>query len=413
MADNYYNQDKHVASSSVARPAAFDTYDTYVGPRRSPFDPRAWGKKVWISLALVVVVILAVVPAVVVTEQKKNRYPDYSPLTYSLSETYAGEQFFDKFNYFTGYDPTGGMVHYVPQPQAEQLNLTYSSASRSILRVDTSVGPNSVPDASTGRFSVRVTSKSTYDKGLFLFDVRHAPLGCATWPALWLSDHDNWPTNGEIDVMEAMNPPAAGQVSAADAPKDTTHDGNSNMMTLHTTDGCSMSVKREMEGNALQSNCLNSTNNNAGCGVAVPTQIGGGNGYGEGFNNGGGGVIALEVRDAGIRLWQFARDSSMPNDISNFAANVGASSGASRVVPDPSTWGTATADFPSTECTIGNHFRNQSIIINVTICGDAIYPRWGESGCPMDTCQDFQAQNPQAFTDAYWEFGGFEVYKAA
>lgn len=411
MADNYYNQDKHVASTSVHRPAAFDSDDGSFNNRRSPLDPRGWGKRVWIGLGLVVVIILAVVPAVVVTEQKKNRYPDYSPLTYSLSETYAGEQFFDKFNYFTGYDPTGGMVHYVPKEQAQQLNLTYSSASRSILRVDTSVGPGSTPDASTGRFSVRVTSKSTYDKGLFLFDVRHAPIGCATWPALWLSDHDNWPTNGEIDVMESMNPPAPGQVSKADTSSDGTHDGNSNMMTLHTTDGCEMSVKRQMEGNSLQSDCLNSTNGNAGCGVAVPQQIGGGNGYGSGFNTGGGGVIALEIRDAGIRLWQFARGSSMPSDISSFAANVGTNNG--RVVPNPSTWGTATADFPSTECTIGNHFRNQSIIINVTVCGDAIYPKWESSGCPMDTCQKFQAENPSAFTDAYWEFGGFEVYKAA
>lgn len=270
-----------------------------------------------------------------------------------------------------------------------------------------------MPDASTGRFSVRVTSKSTYDKGLFLFDVRHAPLGCATWPALWLSDHSNWPNNGEIDIMEAMNPPSPGQVSAADAPKDTTHDGNRNMMTLHTTDGCTMDgVKRIQEGDPLQGNCLNSTNNNAGCGVAVTEQVGGGNSYGADFNSGGGGVIALEVRDAGIRLWQFAR-SSMPNDISNFAANVGTNNNANRVIPDPSTWGTASADFPSTECTIGNHFRNQTIIINVTICGDAIYPRWEESGCPMKTCEDFQAENPQAFTDAFWEFGGFEVYKAS
>lgn len=87
MAGNYYDQDKHVQTTSVARPAAFDSDGSFDSTRRSPLDPRRWGKRVWIGLGIVVVIVLAVVPAVVVTEQKKNRYPDYSPLTYSLSET--------------------------------------------------------------------------------------------------------------------------------------------------------------------------------------------------------------------------------------------------------------------------------------------------------------------------------------
>ena len=58
-----------------------------------------------------------------------------------------------------------------------------------MLRVDTSVGPDSVPDASTGRFSVRVYSKTQYTQGLFIFDVVHTPYGCGTWPALWLAEY--------------------------------------------------------------------------------------------------------------------------------------------------------------------------------------------------------------------------------
>lgn len=378
-------------------------------------NPRSWRKRVWvgIGIAAVIVLILAIVPAVVISNNKANNsYPDYSPINYTLSETYGTDEFFDKFDYFTGYDPTKGLVHYVPQPQAEQLNLTYASTERAILRVDTSVGPDSTPDASTGRFSVRITSKNTYDNGLFLFDVRHAPVGCATWPALWLSDPNNWPDHGEIDIMEAMNPPAANQISAADAPKANVHDGSTNLMTLHTSKGCTMkSVRREQLGESLQGDCNHLVNDNAGCGVATRDQIGGGNSYGPNFNTAGGAVVALEVRDAGIRLWQFARGSSnMPADIANFAANVNGN-GNNRVEPDPSGWGTASADFPSTDCDIGNHFRNQSIIINVTICGEAVYGSWEDSGCPMSTCEKFQAENPQAFREAYWEFGGFEVYK--
>lgn len=51
---------------------------------------------------------------------------------------------------------------------------------------------------------------------------------------------------------------------------------------------------------------------------------------------------------------------------------------------DPSSWGTALADFPNTNCDIGSHFRNQSIIANIDLCGDwagnaAVYTA---DGCP-------------------------------
>lgn len=67
-------------------------------------------------------------------------------------------------------------------------NLTYATDTAAVLRVDTSVGPDSVPNASTGRFSVRIQSKKQYNNGLFLFDVSHAPYGCGTWPAVWLTE---------------------------------------------------------------------------------------------------------------------------------------------------------------------------------------------------------------------------------
>lgn len=247
----------------------------------------------------------------------------------------SGTSFFDNFDYFNTYDPAGGFVHYVDSEAAAQYNLTYASSSSSVIRVDTSVTADSVPNASTGRFSVRITSKTQYTDGLFIFDVIHTPIGCGTWPAIWLSDPDNWPTNGEIDIMEAIN-----VVSST-----------KNQMTLHTTSGCSMGVKRNETGKVIQTSCLNSTNENAGCGVS-----GSSGSFGADFNTAGGGIMAMELRTAGIRMWQFGRDA-IPTDLSSGT-------------PDPTTWPEATADFPNTNCDISNHFRNQSIIVNIDLCGD-------------------------------------------
>ena len=78
--------------------------------------------------------------------------------------------------------------------------------------------------------------------------------------------------NGEIDVVEAVNQAISG-----------------NQMTLHTTGDCTMSAKRLQTGTTLADNCLNSTDNNAGCGVQGPAYT-----YGPSFNANGGGVCLYQ-----------------------------------------------------------------------------------------------------------------------
>lgn len=168
---------------------------------------------------------------------------------------------------FYHLEPTGEraltVTRYLSEQSAKWSNLTYASDTSAVMKVDTQY-PNTVG----GRNSVRITSKKTYNDGLFIFDVVHSPYGCGTWPALWLTDPSNWPLNGELDVVESSN---AGN--------------NGNLVSLHTTDGCSMDVKRKETGNVVSTNCYNGTNSNEGCGVqgAVPT-------YGQAFNANGGGV---------------------------------------------------------------------------------------------------------------------------
>ena len=71
-----------------------------------------------------------------------------------------------------------------------------------------------------------------------------------------------------------------------------------NQVTLHTTDDCKMNVKRKETGTVIEKNCWNGTDDNAGCGVQ-----GAQDSFGEAFNANGGGIYAVEWRDAGIRVW--------------------------------------------------------------------------------------------------------------
>lgn len=123
-------------------------------------------------------------------------------------------------------------------------------------------------------------------------------------------------------------------------------------------------------------------------------------------------VYAMELRTAGIRVWFFGRDS-IPEDISNGTS------------PDPSSWSTPLADFPSTDCSITNHFTNQSIIVNIDLCGNwAGKEKYFTSntacassastnqGASLSACETIVATNATNFAEAYWELSSIKVYQA-
>lgn len=112
----------------------------------------------------------------------------------------------------------------------------------------------------------------------------------------------------------------------------------------------------------------------------------------------------MELRDAGIRVW-FWKRSSIPDDLDSDSDSS----------PNPEGWGEALADFPSTDCDISTHFKNQSIIANIDLCGSwagatSVYTN--EDSCP-DTCETYVATNGTAFDEAYWEFKSFRVYQSS
>jgi hypothetical protein len=77
-------------------------------------------------------------------------------------------------------DPTNGYVSYVDEITAQNDGLISNNNGSIYIGVDsTNLASGS------GRSSVRVSSKKTYNHGLFVLDLAHMPGGiCGTWPAL-------------------------------------------------------------------------------------------------------------------------------------------------------------------------------------------------------------------------------------
>lgn len=80
------------------------------GMATSRRNPKNWSRKCWIIVAIVSVIVLVIVIVVAVVVSRENRYPNYSKLQYNLVDTFSGSNFFDNFDYFTGYDPAAGFV---------------------------------------------------------------------------------------------------------------------------------------------------------------------------------------------------------------------------------------------------------------------------------------------------------------
>ncbi|KAJ7576993.1 glycoside hydrolase family 16 protein [Mycena floridula] len=292
---------------------------------------------------------------------------------YKLEDMYQGESFINDWDFFSNADPTHGLVDYVTRDEAKASKLAYvQEDGTTVLAVDNSTWL----DINKPRKSVRISSKKTYNGGLFIADFFAMPHGCSTWPAYW-SVGPNWPKGGEIDILEGVN------------------DQTSNQLTLHTSTGCqaTKSVGR-LTSKLLNTQCATIDGDNLGCRfLSNDTQLP--KTYGHGFNMIAGGVYAHSWTDAGIKVWHFPR-TAIPADIT--AKN-----------PDPSTWGAPIAFWSSASCDISEHFKDHSLIIDTTLCGDFAGAVYGSSGCP-GTCAE-AVQNPKNFAVARWMLNYIAVYQ--
>lgn len=294
--------------------------------------------------------------------------------TYSLKYDYDSSNFFSEWSFFTQSDPTHGYVQYVGQSQAQSAGLINTNNNQIYMGVDTKT-----TNPANGRESVRLVSNAAFTHGLFIADIEHMPNACGAWPAWWLTG-PNWPSNGEIDVIEGVN------------------EATTNSITLHTSAGCTIDISGSQGGDVLSSSDCNNNNAYNGCGVSTTNT----QNYGPGFNNIGGGVYAMQWTSSAIKVFFFPR-SSIPSDIQS--GN-----------PNPSGWGTPLVSFNGgSGCNIDSHFSQMQIVFDTTFCGDwagqASVWSSGTCGSQAATCQDFVAANPSAFSQAYWTVNYVKVYQ--
>lgn len=296
--------------------------------------------------------------------------------TYTLEDSYTTDNFFDSFDFYSGADPTNGFVEYQSDSAASSSGLAGYSNGAVYLGAD-----HTTSNPANGRASTRVSSKKSYTHMLMVADVAHMPVGCGTWPALW-SFGPNWPSSGEIDILEGVN------------------SQSSNEITLHTAEGCTMTKGSSMAGTKMvdSTNC-GAGNGNTGCPQSTVST----NNYGTGLNSAGGGVYAMEWTSSRIDIWWFPRNGTMSNKLSSSQSSM-----------DSSDFGAPTASFVGgSGCDIDSHFKNHNIIIDTTFCGDWAGQVWDDDAtCSAlaNTCQEYVANNPDAFVDAYWLFNYINVY---
>ncbi|KAJ5369695.1 endo-1-3(4)-beta-glucanase [Penicillium cataractarum] len=295
--------------------------------------------------------------------------------SYSLVENWHGESFLDYFNFHVGSDPTNGFVTYLDKTSAESAGLVKVNDDGSFyIGVDHNT---TLSTTDQGRDSVRIGSKKYYDHSLVIADISHMPGSiCGSWPAFW-SVGKNWPSDGEIDIIEGVNLQ------------------DHNEIVMHTAGTCSI-TDTGMTGSVNATGCGEDLGT-VGC--VIEGQQGS---YGTSFNKQGGGVYAMQWTEQFVKIWFFPR-ASIPTSITKGA-------------PDVSQFGTPMA-LVEDGCDVATSFKAQSFVFDITFCGDWAGGVYGQSGCPMSgsdssqSCISYVAKNPAAFEQTYWEIKSVKIYQ--
>ncbi|GAA5907180.1 hypothetical protein JCM5296_004978 [Sporobolomyces johnsonii] len=303
---------------------------------------------------------------------------------YSLVTHATGQDFLDLFDFATGTGDNGGIAEYVDSSTAWSSDLVSVSTNGTV-----QLGVSTTQNSGSTRQAIKLTSKQTYQDGLYVWDVQKMPQVCGAWPAIWSSGAD-WPNQGEIDVVEYVSRQSM------------------NSFSVHTGSGCTAGSSGysgvEMLATAQGLDCDADATESQGCGFRTTRN----DTAGPGANSNGGGVYALEWSSAGLKAWFFARDD-VPSDVTSKN-------------PDPSGWTTPDMFISASSCDPSTYFGPQTFIINTQLCGTWPNGVWStdnsyagqEGSCAEYTgassCEDYVQSNGQDFADANWIINSFSQY---
>ncbi|KAH6712267.1 glycoside hydrolase family 16 protein [Leptodontidium sp. MPI-SDFR-AT-0119] len=302
--------------------------------------------------------------------------------TYTLVHNYDYTNWYSSFIFEDLPDPTKGFVDYQSLNDSLSLGLTRIIGKQIYMTVDnTSI----IPLSSTGRKSIWLESKNTFQHGLLIGDFEHMPgSDCGIWPSFWTFRNYNSPgVYGEIDILEGFN------------------DITRNFISLHTSANCTFkSPPNKQTGESNNNNYDCNLSAAAGCSVHAPEGS-----YGASFNKLGGGVYALQWASRFIKIFFFPR-GSIPADI--IAGK-----------PNPGKWGLPNANFDSRHghCDVDESFQAQTIFFDSTFCGAAAggkaWTNWTDCSVKTGyaTCEEYVANNPHAYDDAYWLINSVKIYQ--
>lgn len=357
---------------------------------------------------------------------------------YRLLQRQVGKQFFEHYDFFDGADSAGsaGYQTYVGETRAKELNLANVTAEGKEDELQQQQQPQefvymqSLPGKNGGfRESVRLEGKTRFNRGLFVLDVAHMPYGCGVWPAFWMTDEDNWPNNGEIDIVEGINTQSVVKTA------------------LHTSERCSMyahvpawaktgvwdtstGLPDTFTGQPNFNNHVEADDcwvmaphqwANQGC-VAVSTDNGT---IGESMNAIGGGVYVLEWDPVNgyIKSWVF-QNGEIPKNLQKSISTSNQDLKVDQVVPEPESWPTPYAYFAigdGSGCS-NDHFKDMRLVFNLAFCGTvagnrffkdcpALSQQFNVSNDSVLTCNAYIQSEPESLSEAYWKIRGVYVYE--
>lgn len=356
---------------------------------------------------IIIILLVAILVISVMSYQKKFTSEGFttSSSTYELVDSWSGTQFLPsgsgnpdnlinkKWYFYSGPIYNQGMADYVKDNTDGLVTVNTSGQ----LRIDVSPTSNNTTTSrvrKTVRLTTRLNSKTTgYTGGVFIIDADHIPEGKGTWPAFWLANTGNWPTYGEIDIIEMVN-----SFPGATYGSKNTSWYQQNQISIHTGAGC---VQPNASSTYVYPTMTKTTStldcNNDQCGFKVRST----SSFGNGFNKAGGGVYVCEwiVNDV-INVWFFPR-SSVPSNINKSMTSISTSS-----------LGTPTISFSA----CSGYFQQLHLIVNTALCGSwagALFKdsNYTSGSTASANCIDYLNDNANTYSDAYWLINFIKVFQ--